>query len=41
MTADEINGEYEKNTGLVIIETLEEKMFEAAEFERQNVKVEF
>lgn len=31
MTAEEINGEYEKNTGLVIIETLEEKNIDPEE----------
>lgn len=31
MTAEEINGEYEKNTGLVIIETLEKKGIDPVE----------
>lgn len=31
LTAEEINGEYEKNTGLVIIETLEEKNIDPVE----------
>lgn len=31
LTADEINGEYEKNTGLVIIETLEENNIDPVE----------
>ncbi len=31
LTADEINGEYEKNTGLVIIETLEENSIDPVE----------